>query len=99
MTTQKFISSYNGEIVLTKIHGVLSLTVNGYVESGAAVETIWAQALDKFIAPAKEITGALILGFAAGSVVPLIRDRFRAWTTKAPATSMVALSRLATGMA
>lgn len=70
-----FSSEHNSEIQLSKKDGEYQLYVNGFVESGKEVEEIWDKAFNKFLTSEK-IKNVLVLGFAAGSVVKLLRERF-----------------------
>lgn len=73
MIRKKISSKFNNEIALVQTDDEYRVMVNGFVESGLEVEEIWTQAFEKLIPADEKVNNVLILGFATGSVVKLIK--------------------------
>lgn len=70
-----FHSDFNGEIELKTGKGGYSLTVDGFIQSGAYMEGLWNGAFEELV-PKMEINNILLLGFGAGSIVAPIKSRW-----------------------
>lgn len=69
-------SVVNGEIRVVKSRGKYAVVVDGFEQSGPALERVWRQGLKKI--PAEKVLRVLVLGFGCGSVVGPIRERWPA---------------------